>query len=116
MVLDTGLLVVEEEVLVMLAVVVLDLLVLVEDLVVFILVVVMVDILMEVDLLHIHQHRVMPEEQEIIIIPQKDMLEVAAAEVAVPDKLGNAHHQQTLQDLVDWVLNFQQHFKIRYQQ
>jgi hypothetical protein len=29
------------------------------------------------------------------------MLEVAAAEVAVPDKLGKLHHQQTLQDLVD---------------
>jgi hypothetical protein len=79
-------------------------------------VVVMEDIHLMVDLLHIHQPRVMPEEQEIIIIPQKNMLEVAVAEVAVPDKLGNAHHQQILQDLVDWVFNFQQHSEIQHHQ
>jgi hypothetical protein len=78
--------------------------------------VVMGDIQVEVDLLHIHQPRVMPEEQEIIIIPQKNMLEVAAEVAGVPDKLGKLHHQQILQDLVDWVFSFQQHSEIQHHQ
>jgi hypothetical protein len=77
-------------------------------------VVVMVDILVEVDLLHIHQHRVMPEEQEMVGDP---VMAVAVAVVLeVPDKLRKMIQQQTLQDLVDWVLNFQQHLEIPYQE
>jgi hypothetical protein len=78
--------------------------------------VVMGDIQVEVDLLHIHQPRVMPVAQEILIIPQKNMLVVEVVVPEAPDKLGKLPHQQILQDLVDWVFNFQQHSEIQHHQ